>query len=150
MFWLASVILILGLFGAAILRRHLREAKLLRLREISHKERMMAMEHGLPAPNADADRIDSLLGEGEGAGTGPDRANSTSVHWIRLAALALGLTFLSGGVGVVPGLYFQSDPEARGTWPLGLVPIFIGTGLLIFVRLSRGLAEKINGDEELR
>ena len=150
MSWLAIVILILGLFGATILRRHLREAKLLRLREISHKERMMAMERDLPVPKADANRLDSLLGEGEGADTGPDRINSTSVHWIRLAALALGLTFLFGGVGLVPGLYFQSDPFARGTWPLGLVPIFIGTGLLIFVRLSRGLADKINGQGESR
>ena len=108
------------------------------------------MERDLPVPNADAGRIDSLLGEGEGAGTGPGRVNSTSVHWVRLAALALGLTFLFGGVGVVPGLYFQSDPEARGAWALGLVPIFIGAGLLIFVRLSRGLADKINGQGESR
>jgi len=150
MTWLAIVILILGLFGATILRRHLREAKLLRLREISHKERMMAMERDLPVPSADADRIDSLLGEGEGAGTGPGRMNRTSVQWIRLAALALGLTFLFGGAGAVPGIYFQSDPEIRGTWPFGLVPIFIGTGLLLFVRLSRGLSEKIDGEGESR
>ena len=150
MTWLAIVILVLGVFGATILRRHLREAKLLRLREISHRERMTAMERDLPVPDADANRIDSLLGEGEEAGTGPGRMNRTSVHWIRLAALALGLTLLFGGAGAVPGIYFQSDPEIRGTWPFGLVPIFIGVGLLLFVRLSRGLAESIDGEGESR
>jgi hypothetical protein len=150
MFWIAIAILILGLFGARILRRHLREAKLLRLREISHKERVMAMERGLPVPNADAERIDSLLGEGEGADASPDRMSSKSVHWIRLVSLALGLTFLFGGVGAVPGLYLQSNPEASGAWPVSLIPIFIGTGLLIFVRLSRGLAEVMNGEGESR
>jgi hypothetical protein len=33
---------------------------------------------------------------------------------------------------------------------MGLVPIFIGAGLLIFVHLSRELAEKMNGKQESR
>jgi len=37
---LAIAVLILGLFGGTILRRHLRGTKLLRLREISNKERI--------------------------------------------------------------------------------------------------------------
>lgn len=150
MIWIAIALLVLGLFGATILRRHLREAKLLRLREISHKERMAAMERDLPVSDAGASRIDSLLGEGDGVGTSPNRASSASVHWVRLTALALGLTCLFGGVGMLPGFYYLSDPEASGLWPLGLVPIFIGMGLLIFVWLSRGLAEKMNGKQESR
>jgi hypothetical protein len=145
MLWFAIAILILGLVGATILRRHLREAKLLRLREVSHKERMMAMERDLPVPNADANRIDSLLGEDEGTRMRSDPKNSTSVHWIRLAALALGLTSIFGGAGYMAGLYLVTDPDASATWPIGLIPIFIGTGLLIFLLLSKGLAEKING-----
>lgn len=148
--WLAIATVVVGLFGGRILRRHLHEAKLLRLREISHKERMTAMERDLPAPNAEANRIDALLGEGEGGGARPGHPSSASVHWVRLAALGLGLTFLFGGIGAVPGLYFQSDPEAHGMWPISLVPIFIGTGLLVFVRLSSGLAEKMNGGQEPR
>ena len=137
---IAIAILILGLFGGTILRRHLREAKLLRLREISHQERMMAMEQNVPAPDANVSRIDSLLVEGEGGAAKPDRFNRTSVNWVRMAALAIGLTLLFGGLGAIPGLYFQVDPEASGAWPLGLVPIFVGAGLLIFVRLSREMA----------
>lgn len=147
---LAIVILILGLISVTILQRHLREAKLLRLREISHEERMMAMEHELPIPEVDTSKIDALLCEGYGAAKGPGHVNISSVHWIRLVALALGLILLFGGVGAIPGIYLLSDPEASGTWPLGLVPIFIGTGFLIFFRLSRGLAGKMKGEEEAR
>lgn len=150
MIWIAISILVLGLSGAAILRRHLREAKLLGLREISHKERMAAMEREIPVSNPNADRIDSLLGAREEARTDSGRMSRTSVHWVRLVALALGLTFLLGGAGAVPGLYYLADPEASGMWPLGLVAISIGTGLLIFVRLSRGLAEKMNREQESR
>lgn len=145
---LSIAILVLGVFGATILHRHLREAKLLRLREIRHKERMMAMEHNLAAPDTDTARVDSLLGENEGADSSRERMSGTAVHWVRLAALALGLTCLFGGVGAIPGLYFLSDPELRGTWPLGLVPIFAGVGLLLFIRLSRDLADKINSGEK--
>ncbi len=147
--WLATVLLILGLFGAKTLRRHLHEAKLLRLREISHKERMVAMERGLPVSEADATRIDSLLGEGHGAAR-PDRVSGASVHWVRLAALALGLTCLFGGMGIVPGLFYQSEAEVSGMWPIGLIPMFIGIGLLLFFGLTRKLAEKMNGKQESR
>ena len=148
MIWIAITLLILGLFGAGILRRHLHRAKLLRLREIMHQERMAAMERGLPAPEADAAKIEALLADDGGAGTNPDRMGRAGVQWVRLAALALGLTCLFGGAGMMPGFYFVPDPEASGLWPLGLIPILIGVGLLLFVRLSSGLAEKINGGRE--
>lgn len=141
---LAITLLILGLFGATILRRHLRQAKLLRLREILHQERMTAMERDLPVPEADTAKIESLLADGDPADANPGPPGGASVHWIRLAALALGLTCLFGGVGMMPGFYYLPDPEASGLWPLGLIPVLIGLGLLLFVQLSRGLAAKMN------
>ena len=145
MLWLSITLLALGIFGATILRRHLRETKLLRVREISHKERMAAMERDLPIPETDPANIESLLAGGEGAGAGPDRTSRASGQWVRLTALAVGLTCLFGGAGTMPALYYQADAEASGVWPIGLIPVFIGTGLLIFVLLSRGLTEKLNG-----
>jgi len=148
MTWIAITLLILGLFGAAILRRHLHQAKLLRLRESLPKERMAAMEHDLPVPEADSTRIESLLADGGGADRNPDRQSGAGVHWVRLAARGRGLTCLFGGAGVMPGFYFVNDPEASGMWPLGLIPVLIGVGLLLFVRLSKGLAQKMNGQRE--
>ena len=51
--FLAVVFLVLGLIGASILRRHLREAKQVRLRQIIHEERLKAMEHNVPLPGID-------------------------------------------------------------------------------------------------
>jgi len=106
----------------------------------------MAMERSLPVPETDASKIDSLLGEGHG----PNWMTRASAHWIRLTALALGLICIFGGVGLMPALYYQSEVEVSGMWAGGLVPIFIGTGLLIFVRLSRELVEKMNGKQDSR
>lgn len=47
------VILVLGLIGAGMLKRHLREAKQLKLRQLIHEERMKAMEHNLDLPEVD-------------------------------------------------------------------------------------------------
>ena len=51
--FLAIVILVLGLIGAGILRKHMREAKQLRLREIIHEERVKAMQHNVTLPDVD-------------------------------------------------------------------------------------------------
>ena len=150
MLWIAIVLLILGLCGVTILRRHLHEAKLVRIREMAHKERMLAMERDRPVSTADAGRIDSLLGAGREADIGPEWMNDTSVHWMRTAALAVGLTLLLGGAGMIPGLYLQADQQTSDIWPTGLIPISIGVGLLIFVRLSGGLTEEMKGRQDER
>ncbi len=146
----AITLLVLGLLGASILRRHLHEAKLLRLREIVHKERMVAMERDLPVSDAVGTRIDSLLGEGQGADARHARVNSASGHWVRLTALALGLSSLFAGIGILPGFHFVSDADLSGMWSIGLIPIFVGTGLLIFYGLSKRLVEKMNGKQDSR
>lgn len=43
MFWLTLVLLILGLYAIAVLQRHLREAKLVRLRDMIHQEKMAVL-----------------------------------------------------------------------------------------------------------
>lgn len=141
--WISTVILILGLVGAMIFRKHLREAKLLRLREISHQERMAAMEHNLQLPEENVSKIDALLAESMGSPSSPSQINGAKVHWIRLTALALGLISLFSGIGAAFGIFFTSDPDLKGTWPMGLIPIFIGIGLLLFVCLSKRMAENI-------
>ena len=60
---LGFVILVLGLIGAGMLRRHLREAKLLRLRQIIHEERLKATEHDTPLPEVDDMELAARLRE---------------------------------------------------------------------------------------
>jgi hypothetical protein len=76
----------------------------------------------------------------------PLMTSATGILWVRLAALCLGLTCLFGGVGVALGLAAVSDPEGSGFWSLGLIPVFVGFGLLLFHRLSRNVIRTGDGD----
>ena len=138
----AITLLILGIATALIARRHLREAKLIRLREITHQERMAAMKQETPLPPIDDARLESALLRGVPTGAVP--SNGAGVQWVRMVALVLGLAGVFGGIGAAIGLYVIPDPEASDLWSLGLIPIFTGIGLLLFVRLSRGFADKLN------
>ena len=72
--FLAVVVLVLGLIGASMLRRHLREAKQIRLRQIIHEERLKAMEHNVPLPDVDdaglARQLEETTNPAGGAGRG--------------------------------------------------------------------------------
>jgi hypothetical protein len=138
------LLLLLGLIMLSIWRRHLRESKQLRLREIIHTERMKAMESSLPLPAANDKRLEELWGNLADAGLGASHATQSGMFWVRLLALCLGLTCLLGGIGVavafltVPRLGVA--PLLWNFWSLGLIPVFIGIGLLLFYHLSRSLA----------
>jgi len=141
MFEFAIVLLVLGLIGAGILRQHLRDAKLLRLREIDHRERMTAMENNGALPDSRNQSLEELLAGSVRGGW--DR--NSRVLWVRLAALGLGLTCLFGGIGTAIGLPGVSDPEASGMFSIGFIPVFIGFGLLLFYRMSKGAASTTTG-----
>ena len=138
---LLVVIVMVGLVGFNLWRRHLWENKQLRLREIIHAERMRAMEKNLPIPEANEevfwDAISSL-------GAAGARESRGGVFWVRLLALCLGLACLFGGAGIVTALLVMV-PESRdmqemaNAWPLGLIPVFVGVGLLLFYVLSKGM-----------
>ena len=134
----AVVALVLGLIGLNLLRRHLNEAKQLQLRKILHDERMKAMENGLSLPEADDAQLAGLLGP---VGTPQGRgALFAGVLWVRLVALCLGAASVLGGAGTAIAMYLVPDQEVQPMWPLGLIPIFIGVGLLIFYGASKGMA----------
>ena len=134
---------LVGIFvGASILRRHLREAKQLRLREIIHTERMKAMEHDTELPETTLDELATFLGDLDSSPPDDGPTAATGILWVRLTALCLGLTSLFGGIGTAIGLAGVSDPEANGMWSMGLIPVFGGIGLLLFYRLSRRHAEQ--------
>ena len=141
---LAMALLVVGITAAVTMGRHFREAKLLRLREITHQERMAAMKQDLPPPDTNDAQIESLLVGGSQPSMPPGPVGRAGVHWVRLGALVLGLMALFGGIGISLGFYAVSDPEMNGMWSIGLIPFFVGIGLLIFVRMSRGFAEKMD------
>jgi len=144
----AVVLFVLGLIGASLLRRHLREAKLLHLREITHKERMTAMEHSLPLPETNEQQIELLLQDPTGSKINLDRLAASSLLWIRLTALGIGLISVLGGIGTSVGMKLAMDSEIAGMWSMGLIPLFIGVGLLLFYLLTKGAGRALGSAVE--
>ena len=135
------VVLVLGLIGASLLRRHLRETKQLRLRQMIHEERMRAMEQNLALPEVDdASLVNQfLVGIDQEADT-EGRGVALAILWVRIVALCVGLASFFGGIGTCVGMFAASDPEMSNYWSMGLIPTLIGLGLLLFYGLSRSFA----------
>lgn len=137
--FLAFAILVLGIMGASLFRRHLREAKQLRLREIIHVERLKAMEQNVQLPDVD-DAI--LAGQfHENPNPAGRRGMALAILWVRIVALCIGLASFFGGIGTSIGMFAIDDPEMSNYWAVGVIPVFIGLGLLIFYGMSRSLAK---------
>jgi hypothetical protein len=137
---LLIAIIIFGIIAAILMRKHYHEAKLVRLREIVHVERMKAMEQGIELPHSDADQLQQLIGSGR-ADQEPDGISQSRMLWIRFSSLGLGLACIFGGIGASLGLVLQRDLDVAGTWAVGFIPLLLGIGLLFFYRLSKGLAD---------
>jgi hypothetical protein len=133
-------VLVVGLAAITVLRRHLRESKQLELRQILHEERLKAMEHSLPLPDSHDEHLSSLLAEPGRFEGGSSRGLHGAVLWVRLVTLCIGLTLFLGGVGTALAMARLTDDEVRGMWSIGLIPVFVGFGLLIFYRMSRSFA----------
>jgi hypothetical protein len=139
---LAIVVLVLGLIGSSLLRRHLVLAKQLKLREIIHEERMKAMEQNVELPGASDPEVARLLGDPQGHRPNGRGWLSAGMLWVRLVSLCLGLTAFFGGIGTCIGLAITTGEKMYEFWPMGLIPAFIGLGLLIFYVMSARLAEQ--------
>lgn len=133
-------IVVLGLIGANLLRRHLREAKQLRLREIIHEERMQAMEHNAPLAEVDDAVLIGQLMEGIGGGPGNGGGLAMAVLWVRIVALCVGLASFFGGIATCVGMFLVNDPEFSNYWAMGLIPTLVGLGLLLFFVMSKSLS----------
>jgi len=134
--WVLMVLAwILGWGALVIVARYLRNRSRIRLREMIHKERMLAMEKGVPLGEL-PDQI-SLDGEDSDVGV----CFSSSGDWDRKVALGLGLVFLFGGIGIILGFYLvpasEATEEFRDLGALGLIPALTGLGLLLYYRMSR-------------
>ena len=88
--------------------------------ELIHKERLVAMEKGIPAPevpdydNGSRPRTSSLLTY---LGVNP--------RW----PLGLGILLVLGGIGTTVAMMLSGDPYHKQVWSFGLIPVFLGVGL---------------------
>jgi hypothetical protein len=129
---LFSLIWVFGWVLLLILIWHLRGRRRERRMEMIHKERMMAMEKGIPLPEL-PDFADpagrSTLGEAI-AGV---RINP---RW----PLGLGAVFVMLGTGISLALWLSPEHDPHNAWPVGLVGVFFGIGLFLHYVLTRPAA----------
>lgn len=96
--------------------------------EMIQKERLVAMEKGIPMPE--------LPDYDDGGRPSLDAlAERLRVHprW----PLGAGALLVVGGIGVTIALRLSNDPMHHDVWSMGLIPIFVGFGLFLHYRLTR-------------
>ena len=113
-----------------------------------HAERMQALERDLPLPDGESDVLNELLRAGPEDFESSAEARAARARLVNLAALCLGLTTFLGGIGLTIGLALQADLDIAGMFGIGLLPTFIGIGLLIFVRMTKQIEQNTVQSEE--
>lgn len=99
-------------------------------REMLHRERLLAMEKGIPLPEF------PTLAE-EPSGSLLDYLSGSIA--IPKLALGCGLILIFGGAGMVAAFVIAPDSELElhKVWSVGLIPGFIGVGLILYYLLIR-------------
>ena len=110
--------------AAFVYAQRLHHQRTLRLRELAHEERMAAINHGLELPPHEA--LDERS----------DRPATAR------AALGAGLVLVLGGMGMFVAFMLVPSIGDGSTGlhtlsSLGIIPVFIGAGLLIFAWVTR-------------
>jgi len=129
-FW--SVIVLVWIFGWATiwyLRRRSLEERALKLRELVHRERMAAIDKGVPLPEIPAD--DEI-----GPAWLQPEAERVRSAWLRRLALIVGLLALFVGLGMCVGFYWAPARGFHDMWTLGFIPAMGGVGLLLYAAVA--------------
>jgi hypothetical protein len=126
LFWVFGWVLLL------ILIWHLKGLRLQKRMELVHKERMIAMEKGIPLPE--------LPDFGEPPVSSPLTEALASVRINPRWPLGTGALAVMLGAGLSLALWLSEDPDPHKAWPFGLVGVFFGIGLFLHYFLTRPAA----------
>jgi hypothetical protein len=101
-----------------------------RLIELAHRERMAAIERGIPPEKLPAMQLPASLAD---SGLTFEQAQLRRSQGLMIGGL------ISAGVGLGMIVLLQSIPDASqaGVWPVGLVPLFVGVACLISAVIVR-------------
>jgi hypothetical protein len=108
LWWTFGILAWVAVFLAArLIRLQIRAKERVAIREMLHKERVLAIERGVPLPEIPVDEM---------------RADPASVYTMaRLAIVLIGV-----GGGVATGFFLAPNAELHSVWSLGLVPLTLG------------------------
>jgi hypothetical protein len=121
---LALAVVLAFIWGRQYLKLRKRHSE----REMLHRERLLAMEKGIPLPEF------PTLAE-EPSGSLLDYMSGS----IKISKLTLGcgLILIFGGVGTVAAFLIVPDPDVHKVWSLGLIPAFLGVGFILYYLFVR-------------
>jgi hypothetical protein len=122
-----SLFWVFGWLTIILVAWHLRGLRRQRLLELAHKERMLALEKGVPLAE---------LPEDGGARPGPAEVMASlriNPRW----PLGLGGLAVMVGVGVSLALALSGEAEHNRVWSFGLIFVFLGLGLMLHYALTR-------------
>ncbi|HUV12082.1 MAG TPA: hypothetical protein VMY18_00495 [Acidobacteriota bacterium] len=134
---LLLLLAIFGCVGYGMLKRYLLDQALVKRREMVHKERIIAMEKGLPIENLQSGDESLII---------PGSSQEKVLVWVRLASLCVGLFLLLAGAGICIAFHFTSVSDLRDIWTIGVIPVLAGVGLLLFFVLSKGFKENLKSE----
>lgn len=97
-----------------------------RAQEMTHSERLAAIDKGLPLPELVGGSYEGMIPAGEWATTVLPRLS-----------LAIGLLLVFGGAGLCLSFVVMGDRSLQQMWGVGLIPAFAGLGLVLYFVLSR-------------
>jgi hypothetical protein len=97
-----------------------------RKKDLEHKERLIAMEKGLPLPD-------------------PPEKDTRPVHSTRRA---WGLIWVGLGLALTIALAVNPDSADVAAWGWGLIPLFIGAGLLVASVLDKREFEQRRSEDK--
>lgn len=121
------IFILLGILAESVRRK----SKLAR-QELLQKERLFAMEKGLPLPEWG----DAMLDDAGGA-VSSEVAYKRRREWFKLVSLCIGLVLTFGGIGMMLAFHYSFDESFRDIETIGGIPFMSGLGLLLFYFLTR-------------
>ncbi len=128
-FWsIFGLVWIFGWVGVWLLWQRTRENRKLKLREVLSRERLAAIEKGLPLPEIPPLDQDPVWLSPE--------AERVRAIWLRRVALLVGLLAVTVGIGMCAAFYWAPDRGFHEMWTLGLIPLMGGVGLLLFYGIA--------------
>jgi hypothetical protein len=108
---------------------HLRGVRRQKRLELIHRERMMAMEKGIPLPE--------LPDYDERSGPGPLTRAVGSLRLNPRWPLGLGSLSIMLGIGTSIALALSAEEDHNRVWSFGLIGVFLGVGLVLHYFLTR-------------
>ena len=100
--------------------------------ELVQKERLAAIEKGVPLPDWDSTMLDD-----DGSLVSTAEAHERRRQWFRMISLCIGLLLSFAGAGMLVAFNIGADNEFRDIGTVGAIPVMAGVGLLLFYALTR-------------